>query len=56
LLFFLIFFVQGFKRKIYNEEKEEVPAAEESMEKSAGNEEVERSLNEEPRAAKESSK
>lgn len=56
LLFFKNVFVQGFKRKIYNEEKEEVPAAQESMEKSAGKEEVERSLNEEPKGVKESSK
>jgi len=41
---------KGFKRK----EKEEVPAAQESMEKSAGKEEVERSLNEEPKGVKES--
>jgi hypothetical protein len=52
LLFFKNVFVQGFKRK----EKEEVPAAQESMEKSAGKEEVERSLNEEPKGVKESSK
>jgi len=47
--FFKNVFVQGFKRK----EKEEVPAAQESMEKSAGKEEVERSLNEEPKGVKE---
>ena len=55
---FIVFFVvvQGFQRKISSKENEAAPAADETMEISAGKEEIERSLNVEPRAVKESSK
>jgi hypothetical protein len=54
LFFFVV--VQGFQRKISSKENEAAPAADETMEISAGKEEIERSLNVEPRAVKESSK